>query len=109
MTTLVDMGFVNTRADPDVWRRRRRKEDGTEYYELLLVYVDDLLVVSHAAKDTLAEIGKSYEIKDGKIDSKKIIEVSDSVLISSPKLKQKFADSIKECGSCKNVKMCDGI
>ena len=46
--TLSEMGFVPTQADPDVYRRRARKPSGEEYYELLLVYVDDVLTCSHA-------------------------------------------------------------
>ena len=37
------LGFAPTRADSDAYIRRNRKIDGTEYYELLLVYVDDVL------------------------------------------------------------------
>ena len=66
--TLSDMGFKSSVADPDVWRRESKKEDGTEYYELLLVYVDDILLVSHAPRSTLEAIGEICEIKDGKID-----------------------------------------
>ena len=55
--TLHEMGFVPTVADHDVYRRRARKANGEEYYELLLVYVDDVLCCSHdpqAVMDTLA-------------------------------------------------------
>jgi hypothetical protein len=40
--SLRDMGFENSIADPDVWRRSATTETGKEYYELLLVYVDDI-------------------------------------------------------------------
>ena len=50
MSTLVDLGFHETQADPDVWRRPARRDDGTAYYELCLVYVDDILLVSHNPK-----------------------------------------------------------
>jgi hypothetical protein len=36
-----------TIADPDVYRRRSRKPSGMEYWELLLVYVNDILIISH--------------------------------------------------------------
>ena len=70
--TLEDFGFQNTMADPDVWRRRSKRENGTEYYELLLVYVDDILLVSHQPKPTLEELGKIYALKDGSLDKPKI-------------------------------------
>ena len=43
--TLEDFGFTSTVADPDVWRQCAKRADGTEYYELLLVYVDDILLL----------------------------------------------------------------
>lgn len=65
--TLVDLGFTSTQADPDVWRRPARRENGTEYYELCLVYVDDILLVSHDPKPSLLRIGASYELKEGSL------------------------------------------
>ena len=41
--TLLTMKFIATQAVPDVYRRKSSKPDGEEYYELLLVYVDDVL------------------------------------------------------------------
>ena len=43
------MGFVGTVADPDVYRRANAKPDGFKYYEYILVYVDDVLIISHDA------------------------------------------------------------
>jgi hypothetical protein len=42
-----EMEFMPTIANPDVYRRRLMKPDGLEYWELLLVYVDDILIISH--------------------------------------------------------------
>jgi hypothetical protein len=66
-STLVDLGFVGTQADPDAWRRAACRPDGTEYYELCLVYVDDILLVSHDPKTTLLQIGLKYELKEGSL------------------------------------------
>jgi hypothetical protein len=44
---LEDLQFEPTIIDPDVYRRRLRKPSGMEYWELLLVYVDDILIFSH--------------------------------------------------------------
>lgn len=65
--TLRDLGFQDTRADPDVWRRPATKPDGTQYYELLLVYVDDILLASHDPRITLKAIGEVYDIKAGSL------------------------------------------
>ena len=47
---LRDIGFVSTTADPDVWIRAAVRDDGFEYYEMLLVYVDDVMAISHEPK-----------------------------------------------------------
>jgi hypothetical protein len=51
-------GYKSMKADPDVWwLRKAAKDDGFEYYEMLLVYVDNILaLVSHRAKDAIHEI-----------------------------------------------------
>ena len=65
--TLISLGFEGTQADPDVWRRRAKRPNGTEYYELCLVYVDDILLVSHDPKPALLQIGALYELKEGSL------------------------------------------
>ncbi len=49
--TLRDLGYDSSRADPDVWLRKAVKENGPKYYEILFVYVDDILAISHKAED----------------------------------------------------------
>ena len=66
--TLYDIGFVPTRADPDVWRRPAVKEDGFEYYAYVLCYVDDVLAISHKAKDVLKAVQAIFKLKDDKIE-----------------------------------------
>ena len=66
--TLYDIGFVPTRANPDVWRRPAVKEDGFEYYEYVLCYVDDILAISHKAKDALKAVQAIFKLKDDRIE-----------------------------------------
>ena len=40
-------GWLPTRVDSDVWRRKNIKPDSIYYCELLLVYMDDYMAVSH--------------------------------------------------------------
>jgi hypothetical protein len=42
---LRDLSFVSTTADPDVWIWAVVHDDGFEYYEMLLIYVDDILAI----------------------------------------------------------------
>ena len=52
--TLYDLGYTSTKADSDVWIRPATKPDGFKYYEILLVYVDDVLCISHHADANMA-------------------------------------------------------
>ena len=67
VATLTEMGFSSSRADADVWMRPATKPNGFEYYEYLLVYVDDILAISHDPKPLIEEIGKTYELKKGSV------------------------------------------
>ena len=62
--TLYSMNFKPSLADPDVWYRAACKEDGWEYYEYILVYVDDILTVSHRPRIIMETIRKQYRLKD---------------------------------------------
>ena len=57
---LHDIGFIPTRADPDVWRQPAVKPDGFEYYEYILCYVDDLLAISHDAQKVLKSVQDTF-------------------------------------------------
>ena len=65
---LHDIGFIPTRADPDVWRQPAVKPDGFEYYEYILCYVDNLLAISHDAQSVLKSVQDTFKFKDSKID-----------------------------------------
>ena len=45
--TFRDIGYVSSKADPDVWFKAKTKPDGTEYYAYFLVYVYDVLHLHH--------------------------------------------------------------
>ena len=60
--------FQSCPADPDVWMRPAEKADGTPYYEFVLLYVDDALVISENAERILREeIGRYFELKEESI------------------------------------------
>ncbi|KAI2506386.1 Reverse transcriptase (RNA-dependent DNA polymerase) [Fragilaria crotonensis] len=66
--TLYDIGYKPTRADPDVWIRPATKVSGFEYYEMVLVYVDDILCISADPKATMHGIQGTFKLKDDKIE-----------------------------------------
>ena len=60
--------FESSKADPDVWYRASKRKDGTPYYEYVLLYTDDCLVISDNAEAILRnEIGKSFTLKEKSI------------------------------------------
>jgi len=61
---LIEMGYRSTKADPDVWIHSAVKPNGEKYYEMLLVYVDDILCVSHEPDCTMSQIKELYRLKD---------------------------------------------
>jgi len=61
---LTEMGYKSTKANPDVWIRESIKPNGFRYYEILLVYVDDILCVSHQLEWTMNQIKELYCLKD---------------------------------------------
>ena len=59
------IGFTSSRADPDVWFRLSKRSTGEVYYEYVLLYVDNGLVISEQAESVLTkEIGKFFVLKD---------------------------------------------
>ena len=65
------MEFLNFNlflADPDVWMRPAIKSNGNTYYEYILLYVDDALVVSENAESILHnELGRYFHLKEESI------------------------------------------
>ena len=50
---LTKLDFRLTCGDGDIYIKPQAKPNGMKYYEMLLVYVDDILVLSHNTKPTL--------------------------------------------------------
>ena len=62
------LNFKSCLADPDVWMRPAIKSDGNTYYEYILLYVDDALVVSENAESILQnELGRHFHLKEESI------------------------------------------
>ena len=63
-----EMQFESCKADPDVWIRPGVKADGTQYYEYVLLYTDDLLVIMEEPERFIREeIGERFTIKEKSI------------------------------------------
>ena len=62
-----DMKFFSCKADPDVWMRKATKPDGTQYWEYVLCYVDDVLCISLEPKKLLDGISENFTLKAGSV------------------------------------------
>ena len=61
---MAHLGFTSCQADPDIWMRPAQKDDGSEYWEYVLLYVDDALCISMNSENFLRnEIGTYFFIK----------------------------------------------
>lgn len=58
------LGFTPSLVDPDLYYRRQSRQGAGDYYELLLVYVDDVLACSHDPSKIMKSIGEKFEIKN---------------------------------------------
>ena len=65
--TLREANFVGCKADPDVWMRPNVKPNGDKYWEYVLCYVDDVLVISHDPKNVMQHLESKYTLKEGSV------------------------------------------
>ena len=63
---LHNIGYIPSKADPDVWLRPAVKPYRAEYYEMVLCYVDDVLAISNMPMRTMDGIRSIFKIKDDK-------------------------------------------
>jgi hypothetical protein len=54
-------------ANPDLWMRVARDKSGREYYEYMLLHVDDCLVISHQPDVVLDKLGKYFTLKPSSV------------------------------------------
>ena len=66
------MDNTSWRVDLDLWMRNTVRRNGQSYYEYLLLYVDDCLVVSEHPTELLQELDKYFPIKTGSVGPPKL-------------------------------------
>ena len=62
--TILDIEFLDTVADHDLYCRLTTKANGDKYYDYVCVHVDDLLVSSHRAEEIMVLFRKTYRLKE---------------------------------------------
>ena len=71
------LGFQSCRADGDVWLRPAVKATGEKVYDYILVYTDDILIVSEHPKRIMESIQSEYRVKPESIMEPKVYLGSD--------------------------------
>ena len=84
---LYEIGYKPTKGDPDVWIRPAVKGDGYEYYEMVLVYVDDIFAISNDPMKTLNGIQEEFKFKNN--------EVKPPVMYLGAKLEYQIFNGVK--------------
>ena len=90
-------------ADPDLWMRPAVHTNGSEYYEYVLLHVDDALVVSEFPKEAIMQINKCFPMKPGSLGEPtnylggKIskVQISNGVITHALSMSQYVRDAIK--------------
>ena len=59
--------LIVSRRYPDLFFKPQVKGDGIKYYEYLLVYVDDILCISHDTAAMMDELAAQYCLKDDSV------------------------------------------
>ena len=53
--------------DPDVWVKPKIKLNGEKYWEYVLIYVDDILVMLHQPKVVMDYLASKYTLREGSV------------------------------------------
>ena len=61
--TLREAGYESCKVDPDVWMKPKIRPNGEKYWEYVLVYVDDILVMSHEPKEVMDYLASKYTLR----------------------------------------------
>jgi hypothetical protein len=61
--SLRGLGYTPSEADRNVWMKPGVKPDGFKYYQYILVYVDDILHLSHDPTIVISALSNMYELK----------------------------------------------
>ena len=64
---MMDMKYTQCKADHDVWYRPAVKPNGFEYYEYVIIFVVDILSISHNTKATIETLGTLHQLKTGSV------------------------------------------
>jgi len=58
-------GYTACLSDNDVYIKRRYHPKGYYYWEYIVVYVDDVICISHAPEEFMKKLAEAYKLKNG--------------------------------------------
>ena len=67
--TLYDLRYKPSFAHQDVWLHAAVKPCGFNYYELILCYVSDVIILSHDTMKTMNGFRANFTLKDDKVEN----------------------------------------
>ena len=65
---MTHLGFESCKSDPDIWVTLEQKDDGYNYWEYVLLYVDDILAISLDPKVIVIKIPHMIILNNDKIE-----------------------------------------
>ena len=65
--TMMDMKYTRCKADHDVWYCPAVKPNGFEYYEYVLIFVEDILNILQDTNSTMETLGTLYQLNCGSV------------------------------------------
>jgi hypothetical protein len=67
------LNFISCPANPDVWMRPAKRSNGSDYYQYILLYTDNWLVLGENAEQVLQkDLGRYFTLKEESIGPPKI-------------------------------------
>ena len=118
---LRDIDRFPTKSDPNVWIQPAVKLDGTEYYKMVLFYVDDVLAILETPMKTIEGIKSLFKLKGDEADVPDIylgaliqkVETADGTecwIMSAEKYVKAAVENVKlkpEKSNCRLPPRCD--
>ena len=101
------LNYKSCLADPDLWMREAKNSNGEDYYEYVLLYTNDALVVSEQPQECLLEIDKYFLMKKGSIGTPRIylggkisqVQLPNGVIAYALSMSQYVQEAIKNIES----------
>ena len=97
------LGYESCLPDPDLWMREVTTDDGVSYYEYMLLYTDDCLVISKNPQEVLMEINKYFPMRPKSIGPLKIylgakiinVQLPNGVIVFAMSMLQYVQEAVK--------------